>query len=159
MSNEILVAMKPQERIEDIIPCLEGVAQAGTKITFLLRYPVDGFTCPRETFGRDAALAETQRLATHYSWEENEKRAKTIVSPAFEVLRRKGAEVTVRVYQGNLRRAIKSHVPEGSVKLVMTRAGIGQWIASFFNRTGSAFKLFKRPGFSCVLLIHPRTVL
>ncbi|MGH7846978.1 MAG: hypothetical protein ACREQW_17685 [Candidatus Binatia bacterium] len=159
MSKEILVAMKPQDRIENIIPCLERVAQSGTKVTFFLRYPVDGFIRPKEPFGREAVLEEAKKLTKHYSWEENVKRAETKVSPAFEVLRRKGADVTVHLYAGSLKSAIESHVAEGDVSLVMTRAGIRHWIASFFNSTNSVLRLFKCPAFSPVLLIRPRTLL
>jgi hypothetical protein len=159
MSKEILVAMKPQDRIQDMIPCLEGVAQPGMKVVFLLRYPVGGFIRPQEPFGREAVLEEAKKLTKHYSWEENVKRAEMKVSPAFEVLRRKGAEVTVHLYAGSLKRAIRCHVPEGGVNLIMIRGGIRQWIATFFNGTNSIFRLFKRPSFSPVLLIRPRTLL
>lgn len=158
MNKEILVAMKSQDRIEDIIPCLEKVAQPGTKVTFLLRYPVDGFAQANEVSGRAAALAEARRLAKHYSWEENQKRAERKVLPALEALQRKGGEVTVDLYAGSLRKAIKSHAVKGDVHSIMTRAGIGHWITSFFNGTNSVLRLFKRPSFSPVLLIQPRGV-
>jgi hypothetical protein len=155
MRKEILVAMTSQNRIEDIIPCLERVARPGMKVTFLVRYPADGFSWPKEKFGRAAALAETHRLAKYYSWQENQKRAQRKVSPAFEALQRKGAEVAVNLYAGSLKRAIKTHAPEGGDNLVMMPVGIGQWITSLFNGTNSVLRLFKRPGFSLVHLIQP----
>jgi hypothetical protein len=156
MSKEILVAVKTQDRIEDIIPCLERVAQPGTKVTFLLRYPVDGYTRANEVELFSRSLEETKRLTKHYSWDENIKRAEKKVSPAFEVLSRKGAEVAVDLYAGSLRKAISNHALKGDVHSIMTRAGIGHWIASFFNGTNSVFRLLKRPSFSPVLLIQPR---
>jgi hypothetical protein len=158
MSKEILVAMKSQDRIEDIIPCVERVARPGTKVTFLVRYPADGFARPKEGLGRAAALAETHRLAKYYSWEENQNRAERKVSPARETLQRKGIEVAVDLYSGSLKKALKSHVPEGGDNLVMTRAGIGQWIAGFFNGMNPVLRLFKSPAFSPVLFIQPRGV-
>ncbi len=161
MSKEILVNVKSYDRVEDILPCLERVAQPGTKVTFLVRYPVDGIISIRsnEVFGRAAALAETRRLGKYYSWEENQKRAEWKVSPARETLQRKGAEVAVNLYAGSLKKAIKSHVPEGGENLVMTRAGIGQWIfTSFLHGTNSVFGFFRRARFSPVLLIQPRTL-
>jgi hypothetical protein len=160
MSKEILVNFKSYDRVEDILPCLERVAQPGTKVTFLVRYPVDGIISIRsnEVFGRAAALAETRRLGKYYSWEENQKRAEWKVSPARETLERKGAEVAVDLYAGSLKQAIKSHVPEGGENLVMTRAGIGHWIASFLNGANPALRLFGRPSLSPVLLIQPRAV-
>jgi len=158
MSKEILVAMKSQDRVEDIIPCLERVAHPGTKVTFLLRYPVDGFIRANEVKLFSRSLEEAKRLTKHYSWDENIKRGEKKVSPAVEALQRKGAEAAVDVYAGSLKKAVSMRTPKGDVHLIVMRAGIGQWIASFFNGTNSVFKLFKRPSFSPVLLIQPRSV-
>lgn len=158
MSKEILVAVKTHDRIEDIIPCLERVAQPGTKVTLLLRYPVDGYTWAKEEGGTVAAALEAKKLAEYYSWQENVQRAERKVSPAFEVLSRNGAEVAVDVYAGSLKKAISKRALKGDVHSIMTRAGISHWIASFFNGTNSVLRLFKRPSFSPVLLIQPRSV-
>jgi hypothetical protein len=155
MRKEILVAMKSQNRFEDIIPCLERVARPGMKVTFLVRYPADRFSWPKEKFGRAAVLAETHRLAKYYSWQESQKRAQRKVAPAFEALQRKGVEVAVNLYAGSLKRAIKTHAPEGGDNVVMMPVGIGQWITSLLNGTNSVIRLFKRPGFSLVHLIQP----
>jgi hypothetical protein len=158
MSKEILVALKSQDRIEDMVPCLERVAQPGTKVTFLFRYPVDGFAWAKQDAETAVAALEGKKLVDYYSWEENVKRAERKISPALEALHRKGAEVAVDLYAGSLRKAIKSHAPEGGISLIMTRVGIGQWITSFLSGTISALKLFKHPSFSPVLLIHPRAM-
>jgi hypothetical protein len=65
MSKEILVAVKPDDRIEDMIPCLDKVAQPGTKVTFFFRYPVDGFaSSPGDVrpSGRFGGSAETRTV-------------------------------------------------------------------------------------------------
>ena len=157
MSKEILVAVKTQDRIEDIIPCLETVAQPGMKVTFLFRYPVDGFTWAKQDADTAGAALEGKKLADYYSWEENVKRAEKKISSAREVLRRKWIEVAVDVYGGSLSKIVKRYASEGDVA-VMTHSGIGHWITNFFNGTISALQLFKRPGFSSVLLIHPRAM-
>jgi len=74
------------------------------------------------------------------------------------VLRTKGVEADIDVYAGSLKKAIRSHTLNGDVHLIMTRVGIGDWIARLFDGTNSVFKLFKRPSFSPVLLINPRTL-
>ena len=160
MSKQILVPLRRNDGIDEIVPYVERLTQPGMKVVFLLRYPVDGFiwSRPREESSREAILA-AEKLAKHYSWEENLQRAQRKVSHAFEVLQRKGVEVAVDVYAGSLRKAVKSYTLKSDVHLLMTRAGIGHWIANFFNGTNSVFKLFKRPSFSPVLLIHPRTLL
>ena len=158
MSKEILIAMKSQDRIDDMIPCLERVAPPGTKVTFLFRYPVDGFMRSNEAEVSSRSLEEAKRLTKYYSWEENQKRAEEKVATALGALQRKGVEVAVNLYAGSLRKAIKNHAPEGGVSLIMTRAGIGQWITGFLSGTISALQLFKHPSFSSVLLIHPRAM-
>ncbi|HWP60290.1 MAG TPA: hypothetical protein VNL14_20515 [Candidatus Acidoferrales bacterium] len=147
MSKEILVAMKSQDRIEDIIPCLEGVAQPGTKVTFLFRYPVDGFVWPQEDAETAAAAFEAGELSDYYSWEANVKRAEKKVSPALEVLRQNGMEASVDVYAGSLSKVVKRCASEGDVTVV-TYGGVGQWITSFFNGPIFALQVFKRPSFS-----------
>ena len=94
----------------------------------------------------------------YYSWEGNLENAKKRVAPTCEALRAKGIETAVDVYAGKLKKAMRSHTLNGDVHLIMTRAGIGDWIARIFDGTTSVFKWFKRPSFSPVLLISPRTL-
>jgi hypothetical protein len=157
VSKQILVAMKPQDRIENMLPSLERVAQPGTKVTFLLRYPVDGFAWPKQDAETAAAALEGKKLADYYSWEENVKRAEKKVSVALEVLHRNGVKATADVYAGSLSKVVKRYASEGDVA-VMTYGGIGHWMTSFFSGTISALQLFKHPSFSSVLLIHPRAM-
>jgi hypothetical protein len=123
-----------------------------------VRYPVDGFIWAKEEYGLRAAL-EAKELVHYYSWEGNLENAKRRVAPACEALRAKGIETAEDVYAGSLKKAMRSHTLNGDVHLIMTRAGIGDWIARVFDGTSSVFKWFKRPSFSPVMLINPRTLL
>ena len=140
-----------------MIPYVEKVARPGMKVVFLVRYPVDGFIWAKEEFGMKAAL-EAKKLVRYYSWEENLQRAERKVSSACAALPTKGVEVAVDVYTGSLKKAVRNHMLNGDVHLIMTRAGIGDWIARLFDGTGSVFDWFRRPRFSPVLLINPRTL-
>jgi hypothetical protein len=157
MTKKILVPLGQYNRTEEMIPYIEKVARPGMKVVFLMRYPVDGFIWAKEEYGMRAAL-EAKKLITHYSWEGNLENAKRKVAPAYEVLRTKGVEADLDVYAGSLKKAIRSHTLNGDVHLIMTRVGIGDWIARLFDGTNSVFKLFKRPSLSPVLLINPRTL-
>jgi hypothetical protein len=64
----------------------------------------------------------------------------------------------MEVYAGSLKKAARSHMLNGDVHLIITRAGIGDWIARLFDGSSSVFNWFKRPRFSPVLLINPRTL-
>ncbi|HEY7167120.1 MAG TPA: hypothetical protein VIB79_21330, partial [Candidatus Binatia bacterium] len=88
----------------------------------------------------------------------NLQNARKQVAPACEVLRAKGIEASVDVYAGSLKKAVRSHMLSGDVHLIVTRAGIGDWIARLFAGTSSVFKWFRRPSFSPVMLINPRTM-
>ena len=157
MRKKILEPLGQNDRIEEMIPYIEKVARPGMKVAFLVRYPVDGIRWQTEAFGIMAAL-RARELVNHYSWEENLQRAKRKVAPACEVLYPKGVDVAVDVYTGSLKKTVRSHTLNGDVYLIMTRAGIGDWIARIFDGTNSVFKFFKRPSFSPVMLINPRTL-
>jgi hypothetical protein len=157
MSKKILVPLGQNDRTAEMIPYIEKVARPGMNVVFLVRYPVDGFIWGQEEFGMKAAL-EAKKLVRYYSWEGNLRRAAEKVSSADAALRLKGVEVAVDVYAGSLKKAVRSHMLNGDVHLIMTRAGIGDWIARFCDGTNSVWNWFKRPRFSPVLLINPRTL-
>lgn len=157
MSKKILVPLRQNDRTEEMVPYVEKVARPGMKVLFLVRYPVDGFIWGKEEYGMRAAV-EAKQLVNYYSWEENLGRAAKRISYAEEVLGCKGVEVAVDVYAGSLKKTLRSHTLNGDVHLIMTRAGIGDWIARLFDGTGSVFDWFKRPRFSPVLLTQVRTL-
>jgi hypothetical protein len=157
MNKKILVPLGKYDRSEEMIPYIENVARPGMLVVFLVRYPVDGFIWAKEEYGMRAAL-EAKELVNYYSWEGNLENAKKQLAPVCEALRAKGIEVAVDVYAGSLKKAARSHMLNDDVHLIMTRAGIGDWIARLFDGTTSVFKWFKRPTFSPVLLINPRTL-
>jgi hypothetical protein len=133
------------------------MARRGMKVVFLVRYPVDGFVWAKEEYGMRAAL-KAKDLVNYYSWAGNLENAQKQVAPACEALRTKGIEGTVDVYAGSLKKAVRSHMLNGDVHLIMTRAGVGDWITRLFAGTNSIFKWFRRPSFSPVMLINPRTL-
>jgi hypothetical protein len=157
MNKTILVALGQYDWSEEMIPYIENVARPGMKVVFLVRYRLDGIRFHKEEYGMRAAL-EAKKLANNYSWEGNLEKAKQQVAPACEALRAKGIETAVDVYAGSLKKAVRSYTLNGDVHLIMTRPGIGDWVARLFDSTNSVFKWFKRPSLSPVLLINPRTL-
>ena len=100
---------------------------------------------------------EAKELVRYYSWEGNVETANARVAPACEALRAKGIEATVDVYAGSLKKAVRSHTLNGDVHLIVTRAAMDNWIGRLFDSTMSIFRALKRPSFSSVMLINPRT--
>jgi hypothetical protein len=156
MNKKILVPLGQYDRSEEMIPYIEKVARPGMKVIFLVRYLMDGIGSRKEEYGMKAAL-EAKKLVNYYSWEGNVEKAKQQVAPACEALLAKGIEAAVDVYAGSLKKAMRSHMLNGDVHLIMMRAGIGEWIGGLFDGITSVFKWFKRPSFSPVMLINPRT--
>jgi hypothetical protein len=155
MNKEVLVRMKRNDRVEDFIPYVENVARPGMKVVFMIPYPVDGLRCSTEELGHKA-IVEGKSLANYYTWDANLRTAKDRISTAFKVLPTKGIEVGVDLYAGSMRSVIRNHAAKGNVHLIVTRAGIADWIARLFDGAISVFKWFKRSSFSPVLLINPR---
>ena len=163
MAKQILVPLKRDDRVEEIIPYVEKVAQPGMKVVFLLRYPGEDLgrifaLCAKMEGRKPERLAATRQLTDIYSWEGNLERANRKVSSAVEVLRRKGTEAVVDVYTGSLRKAVRSYTVNGDVDLIVTPAGMGTRIARFLSGTISLMQAFKRPNFSPAVLIHPTTL-
>ena len=157
MNKKILVPLGQYDRSDEMIHYIEKVARPGMKVVFLVRYPVDGFIWAKEEYGMRAAL-KAKELVSYYSWEGNLENAKKQVAPAREALCAKGIEASVDVYAGSLKKAVRSHMLDGDVYLIMTRAGISEWIAGLFDGITSVSKWFRRPSFSPVMLINPRTL-
>jgi len=157
MNKKILVPLGQYDRSEEMIPYIENVARPGMLVVFLVRYPVDGFIWAKEEYGMRAAM-RAKELVNYYSWEGNLQNAQKQVAPACEALRAKSLEASVDIYAGSLKKAMRSHMLSGDVHLIITRAGIGDWLARLFDGITSVFKRFRRPSFSPVMLINPRTL-
>ena len=157
MNKKILVPVKRNDRVENLIPYVENVAQPGMTVVFMMPYLVDGLRWSSEEFGRKA-IDEGKKLACCYTWSANVENAKERIAPALKVLPLKGVEVTVDLYAGSLRNAVNAYMANGGVHLIVTRAGIGGWVTELVDGTGSIFNWFKRPSFSPVMLINPRAL-
>lgn len=121
MTAQILVPLGTTDRTDAMIPCIEKVARPGVKVVFLLPFPVNG---PGYSFHTDCfLLPRAEEMMNYYSWERNLQRARRKLSFASEVLRSKGVEVAVDVYIGSLKKAMRTHLLNGDVNLLMTRAG------------------------------------
>src|SRR5262245_12690647 len=138
MNQKILVPLGQYDRSEEMIPYIEKVARPGMKVVFLVRYPVDGFIWGKEECGMRAAL-EAKKLVKYYPWESNLQNARQQVAPACDALRTKGIDASVDVYAGSLKKAVQSHMLNGDVHLIMTRAAFGDWITKLFEGTLSVF--------------------
>jgi hypothetical protein len=150
------------DRIEDIVSCVERVAQPGMKVNFLMRFPVESTRRILTLFARAEegipdAYAAQEQLVNIYSTHASVQRAEKKIAPAVEALRSKGVQATVAVYEGSLRMAVRHQSLTGDVRWIMTHGGIWDRIGCFLSGTASILDLFRRPTGSPVVMVHGRT--
>ena len=156
MVKQILVPLSRNDRVKEMIPYVERAAIPGMKVVFLLRYPVDGFDeyirAGRATDETVTPNPETiKNIAVRYSWESQQQQARQRVFPACHALQKKGAEVTVDVYTGSLRKAVRRYALNGEIHLILAHAGIGRVISRSLKNLFSILRSSKRPSFSPTL--------
>ncbi len=174
MTAQILVPLKRNDRVEEILPYVEQVTQPGMKVVFLMPVHDREINCWRDqrTFMEverqtrlaaglsaghlwesKASLAHERHFhASEYSWEDQRRSYQEALFPLCEPLRKKSCAVTVALYMGSLRKALRCHLLGNDDSLIVVRPGIGCWLARLFDGTG--FALFKRPSFRPVLLMQ-----
>jgi hypothetical protein len=169
MAQQILVALKSEDRLSQMIPYIERIAKPGMRVVLLVRFvpqpaskafqhELVELECPEE-------LAEEELEKTSFT-RGNINRSRSIEYQrlsaehkaflALEVLRKRGIEITVDVYTCSLRKAVKSYTAKGDVHLIMMRAR--RELIDFFHKAFAFFGLFKRPNFSHVLVLRPTHV-
>jgi hypothetical protein len=100
MAAQILVSLS-SHRIEEFMPYVSGVAKAGTKVVFLVPYPIDRWTWLRDHWvttecSRKAMLAGRQIIES-YSAERQRELAEEVLGPWPQVLRNMGVAVSISV--------------------------------------------------------------
>ena len=168
MGQEILVAIKSEDRLSQMIPYIEKVARPGMRVVFLVRFIANcaskpllhdsvELECPENSGyeeGEQPRLAAKNIDGTE-SMEERKLSAEHKVFLALEALIKKGIEITVDVYMGSLRRALKTHTSKGGVHIIMMRASRKLMLIDVLHKAFPTLRLFKRRTFSPVLLLHP----
>ena len=169
MAQEILVALKSEDRLSQMIPCIEKIAQPGMRVVFLIRFSWQvasrmsrhdsmELECSVESQRFQAELEKSrfggENLKGMQSIEEQRLSAEHKVFLALEALRKRGIEIAVDVFTGSLRRAVKSHARKSDVHFIVMRAR-RQPMVNFFHKALPPLGLFKRPTFSPILVLHP----
>jgi len=169
MTGQILVALESQDRLDQMIPYIEEIAQPGMEVVFLVRFAPMAVSrgsqdnCstlkPLEEIRFVGELEEPRftdgKMKATRSLEDHTLSAEHKVFLALEALLKRGIEIAVDVYTGSLSRVVKSYTRKGNVRLIMKRAGKAMTTVQFLGRIFSFLGLFKQPTLSPVLLLHP----
>lgn len=170
MGQEILVALKSEDRLSHMIPYIEKVAQPGMKVVFLIRFISHSASnpsrhdsiepeCPEQSVYGEGESEQPRFAAKNISgtqsMEAQKLSAEHKVFLALEALIKRGIEITVDVYMGSLRRIVKSYTRKGDVHLIVMRASKKRRMMEFVQKAFTMFGVFRRPTFSPVLVLHP----
>ena len=170
MAKKILVPVKKDDRIEEIVPYLKEVSQPDTTVVFLIPHPVNDFRWLQAYCGTMEGLTDNAlalwRMAESYSVETRRRLAEQRVFHTCVALQKLGVKIAVDVYRGGLRKALRSHIHNGDVELIVTRPWIGLRIKSFLRESVCFWSVLKQPsppdlsfqaygGQSTMRLLHP----
>ena len=138
MAPQILVALKSEDRLSQMIPYIEKIVQPGMKVVFLIGFrPQAASTAPRYNslalkyledvrFGGELEIKPMfagENISETPSMEEQRLSAEHKVFLALEALHKRGVEITVDVYAGSLKRVVKDYTRKGNVHFIMKRVG------------------------------------
>jgi hypothetical protein len=158
MSDKILVPLKKHDRIEQILPYIEKVAEPGARVVFLVRHPVGGFKwlqayCGIAQSGLQKNLA-VRRMMESYSLKMRTQLAERRVFQTCAALHALGLNISVDVYTNGLRNALGRHAAAGGVQLVIMQPKIVQRLMNFLQGAGSFRGMFSRSLSSFALFLH-----
>jgi len=142
VTGQILVPVRRNDRIEDILPYLEQIVRPGYKVTLLVHYSVEGL----DWFQGQSmpSVAEEERPV-------NEK--STFLS--LEALRERDVIVALDIYAGPLRKVMKQYALRGDIDLVMIAARGKSWIGRLLQHCLISLNFSCVSQSSSVLLMRP----
>ena len=120
MTGQILVPLRRNDKIDDVVPYLEQIAQPGCKVTLLVHYSVENLDCFQSKLA--ASVIEEQKLV-----------AEKDTFLALEPLRERDVKVALDIYAGPLKKVVKQYTRTGDIDLVMFAAGGKSWIGRLFQ--------------------------
>jgi hypothetical protein len=121
VATQILVPLRKDDHIEDVVPYLERITRPGCKVTLLIHYSVQGLDWFQEK--SIPSVGGEQTLG-----------AKNSTLLALEPFREKDVKVALDIYAGPLRKIVKQYALRGDIDLVMIPAGrgIGRFLQNCF---------------------------
>jgi hypothetical protein len=158
MATKILVPLKKHDRLDEIVPYIEEMAEPGASVVFLVRHPVSGFKWLQAYAAISQCGIETalviRKMIESYSTRMRMQLARQKVFCTCETLLGLGVIVTVDIYAGSLSKTLSSYTSHENVQFVVMQPGIGQRIASYLQGVTSIQSIF-RHSFSSSIFIRP----
>jgi hypothetical protein len=145
MGNYILVPLKANDRIEEIVPRIEEVAQAGMTVIFLISYQANGLFENRRIRAELATkgMLTDRKTQMQFSYEKQTRLADERVSLACDALHGRGVKVIAYVYMNRLGTVLKSYRRNGGIHRVLMRRANAVPMIGFFRGILALFSSFK----------------
>jgi hypothetical protein len=142
VTGQILVPLRRNDRIEDVVPYLEQIARPGCKVTLLIHYSVEGLDWFQ---GKSMpSVVEEQKLV-----------AENNTFLGLEPLRERGVTVALDIYAGPLRKLVKQYTLRGDIDFIMIAARGRSWIGRLFQNCLLFLNFSCVSKSSSVLLLRP----
>jgi hypothetical protein len=120
VTGQILVPLRRNDRIEDVVPYLEQIARPDSRVILLIHYSVEGLDWLQSKLA--ASGIEDEKLV-----------AKKNTFLALEPLRARDVMVALDIYAGPLRKVVRQYTRKGDIDLVMIVAGSRSWIGRLLH--------------------------
>ncbi len=149
MGNYILVPLKTNDRVENIIPRIEEVARTGMMVIFLIPYHANGLIENRRMTAEliSKGMLTDKKALMRYSYEKQTQFADESISLACGTFHRRGVKVIAYVYMCPLRTLLKRYKRNGGVHRVLLPRGNAISITRLLGNAIALFSSLKRFNF------------
>jgi hypothetical protein len=157
MERNILVVTKSFGQVKEMHPYVEEIARTGSRVVFLLPYNPDaGWLHTRLNVDQTEAsiILASWDVAEHFRWEAQSRLAERAVSSIRNILQKRGVDVSVQLYAGGMKKAIKKLITKTGFELIVTPIGMMDVVTNFL--TGAKSSFFGSGGLSPVIVFSLR---
>jgi hypothetical protein len=158
MVDQILIALKRNDRVEEIIPFIQQIARPGMKLLCLVHCGVSGLNALMDQLLAIRTGIRLEVLAGSNSkgdvLKERRQWAEQRVLPACDVLRNRGVKIEVIAYAGRLQRVVQNYLQKEDIRLVMMPSR-GDWVTKYLYRIGPMARLLNSGRLRPVVFLLP----
>jgi nucleotide-binding universal stress UspA family protein len=159
MDGQLLVPLRGSDRIEQFLPYIEQIARPGVKVVFLVHLGTGRF---QEIFDQLVAIHTglapaflSVRNSDSESLNQRSRLTREEIIRRCKSLREKGVEISVGLFAGPLRTAVREFAQKEDIQLVIMRGATRNWLARILRKIGSVLHLFRPEMLPPVILFHP----
>ena len=155
MKKQILVALRSENPLCEIMPYLDAVTRPNTTVVLLIPYykvsrRLQAWGDSREkTHGAGETMSAWSSYPERESSEDEKKRLTELrVALTEQAMRKKGVEIVTDIYRGRLRKVIKGYMRNGEVHLIIGRKKFDVGFSGLLQKAPLLFGYLKNPDFS-----------